>query len=68
MTKNLGVVDRGIRTIAALVFTILIVTQSVTGATAIVLGILAVVLLVTSFVSFCPLYFAFKMSTRRKTE
>ena len=68
MKKNLGVIDRGIRTIVAFVLAILIVTGELTGTAAIILGILAAVFLLTSAVSFCPLYLPFKISTRKKTE
>ena len=68
MKKNLGVIDRGIRTIVAFVLAILIVTGELTGTAATILGILAAVLLLTSAVSLCPLYLPFKFSTRKKTE
>jgi hypothetical protein len=67
MKKNLGTADRIIRLFLAAAFGILILTGQVAGAAAVILGILAVVLLGTSVVSFCPLYFPFNFSTR-KTE
>jgi hypothetical protein len=68
MTKNMGTIDRGTRTIVALVAALLIVTGVVTGLTALILGIFAVVFLLTSLVGSCPLYIPFKVSTRGKTE
>jgi hypothetical protein len=65
MKKNVGSADRIVRTLLAIVFGILIFTGEVTGTLAIVLGVLAVVLLATSIVSFCPLYLVGKLSTVR---
>lgn len=66
MIKNMGSADRIIRTIVALVVGGLIVAGEVTGLTAVILGIFAVVFLLTSLVSFCPLYLPFKISTKGK--
>jgi Protein of unknown function (DUF2892) len=66
MTKNMGMADRAIRTIIALVVVILIVTGILSGWAAILLGIFAAVFLLTSFLSFCPLYLPLKISTTRK--
>ena len=66
MTKNMGMADRAIRTIIALIVVILIVTGTLSGWVAILLGIFAAVFLLTSFFSFCPLYLPFKISTTRK--
>ncbi len=66
MIKNVGSADRIVRTLLAIVFGILIFTGEVTGAFALVLGILAVVLLATSVIRFCPLYFIGKISTAKE--
>ena len=66
MTKNLGTVDRIIRFVAAVVIGILYFTGVISGTLAIVLGVLAVILLVTSIIGFCPLYAPFKLSTIKK--
>lgn len=63
MTKNVGPADRIVRTLLAIVLGVLIFTGEVSGTLAIVLGVLAVVLLATSAVSFCPLYVVGKLST-----
>ncbi len=67
MTKNMGLLDRGIRTLIAVVIGVLIFTGRITGVLAIVLGIVAVAFLVTSFVSWCPAYIPFKLSTRKRS-
>jgi hypothetical protein len=63
MTKNVGTVDRIIRFIFAVAVAALYITGVISGTLAIILGILAAVLLVTSIVGFCPLYVPFKIST-----
>jgi hypothetical protein len=68
MTKNMGSADRLIRTFAALAIAVALVTGQVDGIVAIVLGVLAVVFLATSAVSFCPLYAPFRISTGKKVS
>jgi len=66
MKKNMGSVDRVVRLVAAIVVAILYFTGQISGTAAVVLGIIAVVFLVTSLVGVCPLYIPFKLSTRKK--
>ena len=68
MKKNMGSVDRGLRILAAIVIALLYFTDQITGTTAIILGIIAVVFLLTSFVAFCPLYAPFKFSTKKEEK
>jgi hypothetical protein len=68
MKKNMGSADRTIRIIVAVLLGILILTGTVSGTLAIVLGIFGVVFLLTSFISFCPLYVPLKLSTRKADE
>ena len=63
MKKNMGSADRIIRIIAAAIFAILYFTGTVGGTLGIVLLVLAVVFVLTSFISFCPLYAPFGIST-----
>jgi hypothetical protein len=56
MKKNMGGTDKVIRIILAVVFAALYFTGTVTGIAGIVLLVLAGVFLLTSFISFCPLY------------
>lgn len=67
MKQNMGIVDRVIRVVLAVVVGVLYVTGQITGTAAVVLGILAVVFLATGIVGFCPLYLPLRFSTRRKT-
>lgn len=64
MKKNLGTADKTIRILAALAFGVLILTNTVTGGLAWLLGVVGVALILTSLVSFCPLYAALKITTR----
>ncbi len=66
MNLNMGTIDRVVRFILAAVVGILYFTGQISGTVAIVLGILAAVFLLTSFVGTCPLYLPFKLSTKAK--
>lgn len=68
MNKNLATADRAVRITAALFIFVLIITGTLTGLAAVILGILAAVLLITGTVAFCPLYYAFGLSSLKKTE
>jgi hypothetical protein len=63
MKKNMGNTDRVIRILIALVIAYLFYTNYITGTLAIVLLIIAGVFVLTSFVSFCPLYSIFGYRT-----
>ena len=67
MKKNMGLVDRMIRTILALVIILLYVTKQISGTAAIILGFFAVLFLLTSLIGFCPAYVPFKLSTKKKS-
>jgi hypothetical protein len=64
--KNMGTLDRIIRLVIAAAIAILYFTGNLSGLAAIILGILAVIFIVTSFVGFCPLYLPFGLTTRCK--
>jgi hypothetical protein len=64
--KNMGTVDRTIRLLLASVVAVLYFTGNLTGLAAIILGLLAVIFVITSFVAFCPLYLPFGLSTRKE--
>ena len=66
MRKNMGSFDRILRAALAVTVAVLYFTGVLSGTAAIVLGILAVVFLATSFIGVCPLYYPLKISTRKK--
>jgi hypothetical protein len=63
MKKNMGSADRTIRIIMAAIMAVLYFTGTVAGSLGLVLLILAIVFVLTSLVSFCPLYVPFGIST-----
>lgn len=66
MKKNMGTTDKLIRIVLAVVVAILYYTGTISGTAAIVLGALAVIFVLTSFISFCPLYVPFGINTCAK--
>jgi hypothetical protein len=68
MKKNMGTIDRVIRILLAIVVIVLYLNGSITGAAAIILGILAIVFILTSLIGFCPLYVPLKISTIGKPK
>lgn len=68
MKKNMGTIDRAVRFLVAVLIAILYFTDQISGIAAIILGIFAVVFLITSFMSSCPLYLPLKLSTIKKSN
>ena len=62
----MGSTDKIIRIAIAVIIAILYFTNTISGKVALVLGAFAVIFLLTSFISFCPLYSPFGISTRKK--
>ncbi|MBK6611198.1 MAG: DUF2892 domain-containing protein [Sphingobacteriales bacterium] len=68
MKKNIGLTDKRIRILIAILIVVLYFTNTISGTLAIVLGIFAFVLALTSFISFCPLYLLFGINTLKKMK
>lgn len=68
MKRNMGITDRIVRIILAIVFAILFFTNVVTGVWGYILLALAIIFVLTSLVSFCPLYLPFGINTGKKGE
>lgn len=66
MKKNMGTVDRVIRSLVAIAIAVLYFTGRISGTLALVLGVVAVAFLVTSFVAWCPAYLPFRFSSRKE--
>lgn len=66
MKRNMGTVDKVIRILVAVVVVILYFTHVISGVLALVLLILSAIFVVTSLLSFCPLYLPFGLSTKKK--
>ncbi len=63
MKKNMGGTDRTIRIVIASVIAVLYFTGTITGVIGGVLLALAGIFVLTSFVSFCPIYTILGVST-----
>ena len=59
----MGNADRFIRIFVAVIFAILYLTNTITGTLGIVLLALAIIFMLTSFISFCPLYTVIGVNT-----
>lgn len=66
MKKNMGTADKLIRFILAAIVAVLYYFEVIEGIIAIVLLALAGVFILTIFISFCPLYKPFGISTTSK--
>ncbi len=66
MKKNMGLTDKTIRVIIAVVIAALYFMNIISGTVAIILLILAALFLLTSFVSICPLYLLLGINTCKK--
>lgn len=66
MKLNMGVADRAIRILIAVAIGVLYATHRIGGTLAIVLGIVAVAFVLTSFFGICPLYIPLGASTRKR--
>ena len=63
MKKNMGTADRIIRVLIAAVIAVLYFMKMIPGTLGIVLLVLAGIFVLTSLVSFCPLYAPFGIKT-----
>lgn len=66
MKKNIGTTDKVVRLVVAAIILLLYFTNVVSGAMALVILILAIILAGTSLIGVCPLYMPFGISTLRK--
>ena len=68
MKSNMGSADKAIRIVLAIVFAGLYITKLVEGTAGVALLVLGGVFLLTSIISFCPLYTLFGMNTCEKKK
>ena len=68
MKQNMGTTDKVVRILVAIAIAVLYFTNQISGTVGIVLLVLAGVFILTSLVSFCPLYLPFGISTRKKEK
>lgn len=63
LPKNVGKIDKFARLGLVILISLLISFDVISGIPAIVFLVLAIILLVTSFLNFCPLYTLFGINT-----
>ena len=63
MKKNMGTADRVIRVLIAAIIGVLYYTGVFTGTIGIILLVLSGIFVLTSIISFCPLYAPFGINT-----
>lgn len=68
MKSNMGSADKAIRIVLAIVFAGLYITKLVEGTLGLALLVLGGVFVLTSTISFCPLYTLFGMNTCEKKK
>lgn len=68
MNKNMGLIDRVLRIVVALIITLWLITGAISGIGAIATGVLAGVLILSSSAGSCPLYVPLRISTRRNSD
>jgi len=66
MKKNMGNLDKGIRIVAAIIIALLYYFNIIEGTLAYVLMAVSIIFLITSFISFCPLYTLFGWNTCKR--
>jgi len=68
MKKNMGSADRIVRFIIAAIIVALYYSNVISGTLGVVLLVVAGIFVLTSFISFCPLYAPFGLSTCKMKE
>jgi len=68
MKKNMGSIDKLVRLFAAIVLIVLYYTGILSGTIGIISLVVALVLTITSLISFCPLYFLLGIKTCNRKE
>lgn len=68
MKPNMGLTDKVIRILAAIAIIVLYFTNQLSGTAAIILLIFAGTFILTSFMSYCPIYKLFGISTRKNEK
>jgi len=66
MKKNVGTIDKVIRILIAAIVVVLYFTHVISGVLAIILLAVSAILVVTSLISFCPIWLALGLNTSKK--
>ena len=68
MKKNVGTIDKVIRILIAVVIAVLFFMHVIAGILGVILLALAAIFVLTSLISFCPIYWPFGISSAKKKE
>ena len=68
MKKNIETIDRVIRVLIAVLIAFIYFSNVITGTLGLILIAISVVLVITSFISFCPLYFLVGIKSNKKHD
>ena len=68
MKANINGTDKITRMVLAMVFAALYFTGVITGTAGIVFLIAGIILLLTAFMNFCPIYHFLGLSTKKSTD
>ena len=68
MKKNVGSTDKVIRIILAVIGVVLFLTNVVSGTLGYIVLAISAILVITSIISFCPLYLPFGINTGKKSS
>ncbi|MBU1014419.1 MAG: DUF2892 domain-containing protein [Bacteroidetes bacterium] len=63
MKKNVGLIDKIIRIVIAIIIAYLLYAKIIVGTLAIVLAVFGIIMIVTSIFGFCALYVLFGIKT-----
>ncbi len=66
MKKNMGNIDKTIRVIVAIIIAGLYLANIISGTSGIILLVISSIFVLTSLISFCPLYILVGINTRSK--
>ena len=66
MEKNVGTIDKALRTVIAIVIGVLYYMEIINGTVAIVAGVIGIAFLLTSLFGVCPLYIPLGINTGGK--
>ncbi len=67
MKANVSNIDKTVRLLLVFVIAVLYMSGMLPGKAALVMGIIAAILVVTSVISFCPLYAVLRVNTRKNS-
>lgn len=68
MKPNMGITERIIKVFIAMAIAIFLVMGNINATASTVLAVAAVVLLVTGFTGYCPIYKLIKVNTKNKVK